>query len=220
MLQYIVGFLSNRSLKTVVGAHESEEVAIKNGVPQGAVLSVTLFLIAIADICRFEERNYEMIGYADEWYLYKSQKQIKDAEPILQRALDNIERWTQRTGFNISTEKTKTIVFTRSRPRNGRPAFKITLLGQTVEEVIALKILELTFDSRLTWQTHVRDAKIKAKKQLNILRCLAGTEWGADREVLLRTHCAVVLATIRYGETAYGSGRDKMLQQLESVHNQ
>jgi hypothetical protein len=114
----------------------------------------------------------------------------------------------------------KRIVFTRSRPRNGRPAFKITLLGQTVEEVIALKILGLTFDGRLTWQIHVRDAKIKAKKRLNILRWLTGTEWGADRVVFLRTHSAVILAILRYGETAYGSGRDKMLQQLESVHNQ
>jgi hypothetical protein len=29
---------------------------------------------------------------------------IKDAEPILQRALDNIERRMQRTAFNISPE--------------------------------------------------------------------------------------------------------------------
>jgi hypothetical protein len=119
---------------------------------------VTLILIAIADICRSEVQNHEMIGYVDDWYLYTCQKQIKNAEPIIHRALDNIERWTQRTGFNISTEKTNTIVFPRSRPRNGRPAFKITLLRQTVEEVKALKILGLTFDSRLTWQTHVRRA--------------------------------------------------------------
>jgi hypothetical protein len=36
-----------------------------------------------------------MIGYADNWYLYKIQNQVKDAELILQLALDNIERWTQ-----------------------------------------------------------------------------------------------------------------------------
>jgi hypothetical protein len=49
------------------------------------------------------------------------QKHIKNAKPILQKALDNIKRWTQNTGFNITIGKTKTIVFTRSKPGNGRP---------------------------------------------------------------------------------------------------
>jgi ribonuclease HI len=219
MLQFIMGFLDNRSLKTVIGPHESEVVAIENGVPQGAVLSVTLFLIAIADICRLEEQNCEMIGYADDWYLFTSQKHIKDAEPVLQKALDNIERWTQKTGFNISIEKTKGIVFTRSRPRNGRPALNLKLQGQQIEEVMALKILGLTFDCKLNWNTHIKDAKTRAKKRLNILRCLAGTEWGADRDVLLRTHSAVVLSALRYGETAYGSATETKLKDLETVHN-
>jgi hypothetical protein len=50
VLKLIVGFLSNNGLKTVVGAQESEEIAIENGVPQWAVLSVKLVLITI---CRY-----------------------------------------------------------------------------------------------------------------------------------------------------------------------
>jgi hypothetical protein len=53
----------------------------------------------------------------------------------------------------------------------------MTLQGQTVEEVKALTILGLTFDSRLTWQTLVRDAMIKANKRLNILRCPEMSCW-------------------------------------------
>jgi hypothetical protein len=66
----------------------------------------------------------------------------------------------------------------------------------------------------------VKEAKIKAKQRLNILRCLAGIEWGADREILLRAHNAIVLGTLRYGETAYGSAKERILKQLEPVHNQ
>jgi Reverse transcriptase (RNA-dependent DNA polymerase) len=169
LLQFIVGFLQNRSLKTTIGAQESEEIEIENGVPQGAVLSVTLFLIAVADICRPSNSNYKMIGYADDWYIYTSQLQIEQAKHILQQALDKIDRWAQRTGFTISREKTKSIIFTKSKPRNGRPALDVKLRGQPIEEEVILKILGLTFDNRLTWQTHVKEAKIKAKKRLNIL---------------------------------------------------
>jgi Reverse transcriptase (RNA-dependent DNA polymerase) len=202
LLKFVVEFLQNRSFRTMVGDQESEETVIGNGVPQGAVLSVTLFLIAISNICPIKSTNYKMIGYADDWYIYTSQKQIHEAERILQQVLDQIDRWTQKTGFNISREQTKSIIFTKSRPRNGRPDLGVKLRGESIEEETTLKILGLTFDNRLTWKTHVKKAKTKAKQRLNILRCLAGTEWGADRE------------------TAYGSATKNTLKQLEPVHNQ
>jgi ribonuclease HI len=217
ILQFISGFLSNRSMKTMVGALESDEVEIENGVPQGAVLSVTLFLIAIADICRYDDEKYKMIGYADDWYIYTIQEDITSAERILQNALDRVNRWTQRTGFNISIEKTKAIVFTRLG--RARPPLKLELEGHTIEEVPILRILGLTFDMKLLWKTHIKDVKARAKKRINILRCLAGTEWGADRDVLLRAHHAIVLSALRYGETAYGSACKSLLDQLESIHN-
>jgi hypothetical protein len=109
-----------------------------------------------------------------DWYkyTYTSQKHIKDAESILQKALDNIERWTQKTGNN-SIEKTKIIVFTRSSPGKVRPASNLKLQGQEIEEAMALKILGLTFEHRLTQNTYIKNAKIRVKKRFNILRCLA-----------------------------------------------
>jgi hypothetical protein len=97
---------------------------------------------------------------------------------------------------------------------------KSCLKGQDleIEKVMALKILGLTFECQLTWNTHIKDAKTRAKKRLNILRFLAGTDWGVDRDVLLRIHSAVVLSALRYGETAYGSATKKKLKDLEPVH--
>jgi len=219
MLKFITNFLEGRKLKTLVGSQESEEQEIENGVVQGAVLSVTLFLVAIANICSSQE-NYKMIGYADDWYIYTSGKNITQLQHILQQALNKIDRWTQRTGFSISREKTKCIVFTKSKPRRGQTPLTVELRGQVIEEVNSLKILGLTFDKRLTWKTHVKNAKIKAKQRLNIIRCLAGTTWGADREVLLKAHHAIILSALRYGETAYGSASESILKALEPIHNQ
>jgi hypothetical protein len=159
-----------------------------------------------------------MIGYADDWYVYTFQEDVKEAERILQRALDRIYQWTLRTGFNISTEKTKAIVFTRLNPRTP-PTLELQLEGRPIEEVNTLKILGLTFDKKLSWRTHIRDAKARAMKRINILRCLAGTEWGADRDVLLQAHHAIVLSALRYGETAYGSASPTLLKTLEPIYN-
>jgi hypothetical protein len=43
------------------------------------------------------------------------------------------------------------------------------------------KILGITFDNRLTWKAHITEAK--AAKRMNVLRSLAGTNWGADQSM-------------------------------------
>jgi hypothetical protein len=56
------------------------------------------------------EESVKMIGYADDWLTYTSQKTQKVAENKLQKATKEIKEWTRRCGFKISTEKTKTML--------------------------------------------------------------------------------------------------------------
>ncbi|CAL4116097.1 unnamed protein product, partial [Meganyctiphanes norvegica] len=51
--KFIINFLSNRFIRVRIGTHISEAFLVENGIPQGSVLSCTLFLIAINSI--FEE---------------------------------------------------------------------------------------------------------------------------------------------------------------------
>jgi Reverse transcriptase (RNA-dependent DNA polymerase)/Endonuclease-reverse transcriptase len=67
LLAYTNNFMSSRSIRVAVGNTYSEEREIENGVPQGAVISVTLFLIAINDIAQSNSKLSKMIGYADDW---------------------------------------------------------------------------------------------------------------------------------------------------------
>jgi hypothetical protein len=53
------------------------------------------------------------------------------------------------------SEMKKTIVFTRPRPKNGRPAFKTTQLGQTLGVVIDY------------WQTSMSEMQ-RSKKKLGL----------------------------------------------------
>jgi hypothetical protein len=63
----------------------SSPMTIENGVVQGAVLSVTLILVAMATICKGIEEPTRIVQYADDWVIYSSQRTPRMAEIKLQK---------------------------------------------------------------------------------------------------------------------------------------
>jgi hypothetical protein len=53
--------MKNQTLRVAIGNILSEEKQIENGVVQGAVLSVTLFLVAMADITHGITHQYNRL---------------------------------------------------------------------------------------------------------------------------------------------------------------
>ena len=47
------------------------------------------------------------------------------------------------------------------------------------------KYLGLIFDKKLTWASHILSAKGRCLRDLNILKVLTNTSWGADRHIML-----------------------------------
>jgi hypothetical protein len=66
--------MKNRTLRVAIEKTLSEEKQIENGVVQGAVLSVTLFLVAMVEITHEIEEPIKIIGYADDWIIHTTHK--------------------------------------------------------------------------------------------------------------------------------------------------
>ena len=79
--------------------------------------------------------------------------------------------------------------------------------------------LGLTFDSRLTWVPHIHSIKTACHKPLSLLRVLAHTSWGADRDTLLLLHRTLVLSKLEYGCEVYSSATAARLRVLDPVHH-
>jgi hypothetical protein len=82
MVGFAKNFMSNRTLRVPVGNTLSSPMSIKNGVVQGAVLSVTLFLVAMATIFKGIKESTRILGYADDWVIYTSQR-TPQKQPII-----------------------------------------------------------------------------------------------------------------------------------------
>ena len=71
-----------------------------------------------------------------------------------QTTIKTIENWCQSKGLNISALKTKIVMFTWNRKWSLRP---IEVCGETIDLSDEIKLLGITLDSKLKFNTHIDD---------------------------------------------------------------
>jgi Reverse transcriptase (RNA-dependent DNA polymerase) len=107
----------------------------------------------------------KIIGYADDWMIFTSHKDVRTCETRMQKAMQQIIKWTNDTGFQISIEKTKSNLFSRKNYEIiNRPKINIWIKEERIEQVRQHRILGLIFDSRMTSNEHILYAMAKAEK--------------------------------------------------------
>ena len=92
--------------------------------------------------------------------------------------------------------------------------------SQPVPHVPETKFLGLVFDSKLSWVPHLRSARVKCMRSLELLKCLSRLSWGADRTTLLRVYRAITRSQLDYGCQVYSSATRSSLQMLDTIHHQ
>lgn len=217
MLNFAKNYLKNRSVRVRVNGHLSEKYKIENGVPQGGVISVTFFLLAINEITQSIQAPVKCSFYADDGTILLAGKNLKTSEKILQNTLNQLQIFSNQTGFKFSKSKTTVTIFSKSKTDGSD--IELYLDNQKLNILNEVKILGLTFDTKLTWIPHLYNLKKECYKRLNIMKTLASKNWGADQDVLLKTYNALIQAKIDYGSIIYDSASDHRLQILSPIQN-
>ena len=213
MFDWIKSFLSDRTFQVRVGSSFSSIARLENGVPQGAQISPLLFLVMINDLPACTEQVH-MSLFADDSMTSKGGKQIAYLTDCTQSAMNNIESWSDRWGFKISTSKTVAVLFSNAvitTPVN------LQLCGKRIEVVRVARFLGLMFDQRLTWSSHIDLIEQKCTKRLNFMRAIAGTTWGACRKTLLLLYGSLIRSIIDYGCEVYDTAPKRQLARLDKI---
>ena len=90
----------------------------------------------------------------------------------------------------------------------------------TIQFVKEAKFLCLIWDTKLTFEPHIKYLKARCQKSLNILKVLSRAEVGADQTTLLKLYRSLVRSKLDYGCIVYGSGCKTVSAKLDHVHNQ
>ena len=214
---FIQNFLTDRVFKVRIGRHLSQFYSLDNGIPQGSVLSVTLFAIAIDDVVECIQEPVMGSLFVDDLAIFCRSSKVATAGRQLQMTLNRLNIWSRRNGFRFSAKKTKCLHFHRLRGIQVPP--NLRLGNVELPFVESLRFLGMIFDRRLNWRDHISDLRERCLKILNILRFLTRTTWGADRSSMILLYRALVRSRLDYGSVVYSSGRDSYLKPLSTVHH-
>ena len=83
--------------------------------------------------------------------------------------LDRVSEWCDLWGMKLIASKTKTMIVSRSRTMHSQSP-PLTIGGTLHKESDDLVILGVTFDSKMTFEMHLRSVSRAASQRLSILR--------------------------------------------------
>ena len=215
LYNWVRNFLCDRKIMVKVGTAYSSVVSVENGTPQGSVCSPVLFDIMINDIFEKVEKTIGKSLYADDGALWMKGRNLKYLQRKMQQAIDVVEEWANSWAVKMSVAKTQVICFSKKYKE-----VSLYLYGQKLEQVRTIRFLGNVFDDKLCWRQHVESVQTKCKKVNNLLRCLAGQEWGASKEALVRVYQALMRSSLDYGSIAYMAAAETHLVKLDRQQNQ
>ena len=215
---FIENFLADRWIQVRVGSTLSEKFDQAQGVPQGSILSTTLFNIKINSIMDCLDPKTDGSLYVDDFCMCYRSKSMRTIERHLQQCINRIENWASHNGFKFSKSKTQCVHFCQLRKVHNDP--ELYLYGSLIPVVEDFKFLGVLFDRKLSFIPHIKYLKAKCLKALNLLKVLSHTDWGADRTILLQLYRSLIRSKLDYGSIVYGSARPSYISSLDTVHHQ
>ncbi|KAG5859130.1 hypothetical protein JTB14_035193 [Gonioctena quinquepunctata] len=137
------------------------------------------------------------IMYVDDITIFFSSDNMDLIQRTLQQAINSLVKEADNKGFKFSVSKTNVMHFCRLRHPHNHP--RLYMKNQLLECKPQTKFLGIIFDSKLYWKQHIEYLGNRCKKAMNVIRCIANINWGADKEVLQQLYRSMILSKIDYG---------------------
>ena len=222
--RWVAAFLRTRTAQVLMNGTLSSKVRMKQGLPQGSVLSPLLFIIFINDLVKDLPEEVTASLFADDAALYAQHTDLSIAEEKLQEAITVVENWSLENKLDLNTKKSCTFFFsTDPHEASWRP--NINLLGSRMpfgegEEEKKPKFLGVRLDRTLCFQDHVMEVCERVTKRCRMLSCLASRAWGWRKRSLRRVFITCQRSILDYAAPAWQpSLSPSQFEHLERTQN-
>ena len=177
------------------------------GVPQGGVISPTLFNVHVNDIedCIPRGIPVSTCKYADDCTLYELVS--KDSVSQMQDAVTHLESWAVQNKMELNAKNTKDMWITFKKCCPIPPPISIWPTG----------LLGVYVQNDLKWNTHVSSIASKACKRVHYLRVCRTAH--LPRDIGLTTYIAKIRPVLEFASPVWGGLPIYLEEDLQRVQN-
>jgi hypothetical protein len=194
--RFLCAYLRGRQTYVVFRNSRSKYRKVRQGVPQGGVLSPVLFNLYMSHMPA-PPGNIKLVSYADDSNILNSGPKIHTIVEEVNVYLNTLDNWFKRRNLFISPSKSSATLFSTFSGDAG-VTLEVKIDGQTVPTVRKPKFLGIVFDNLLSFNQQVSELKSKLQSKNNILKALTGSSWGKEKEVITNTYKAISQSVLNY----------------------
>ena len=158
-LPFFKSYLHNRTQRVLLHGSYSSKEAVKYGVPQGSVLGPILFSLFISDLpLHVKDISVDCDMLVDDTTLHTSGKDIMQIRNNMQESLDQVSNWCDNNHMVINPTNIKSMTITTRQKHQLSPLpFDLVLNGAKIDQVTEHRLLGITIDNKLRWDSHINN---------------------------------------------------------------
>ena len=215
-LKWFKSYLENRSTKVKAQNNLSESVKLLMGVPQGGVLSPTLYSMYTADICNIFDRHGIMYHlYADDIIIYFSDVNLnkKELENKISSIFEDINRYMINKHLKLNQDKTEILFI--SRNKNISKNFNNIKINETI----------INFKSAITSIGCIIDKEFSMNEQISnivkkcnyTLHCISKIRQNIDNKTTQILISSLILSKLEYNLELLYNLPQNSIEKLEKI---
>lgn len=217
---WIVDFLRNRTFSVKVDKSISNIYTITAGVPQGAVLSPTLFSLFINDIPLTNQyQKGESSLFADDLAHLNQDRNLKRLEIHVQRYLYLLQDWLSNWRLSMSAQKCSYVLFGKNSTINSKH-ISLKLYENEIPRDNNPRYLGAILDPQLNFKPYLDFLATKANQRLNIIKFLSSKPWAMDSQVLLNIYKVMIRSVFEYCPAAVLMTTQASQRRIQSIEYQ
>ncbi len=203
IIEFIHEFLSDRTFMVKMENIIGSKTDIHCGVPQGGVLSPTLFSIYINDIplANKIDSNSSSYLFADDLadvFMFKTiGPRIEDK---INKRLTELHEWLSIWRLTLAATKCNYMILSKNKKTGAKDELKLKIGGEFIpkDEDNNIRFLGIRFDFLLSFKHQINYLKDTIRKRMNILKIISHKSWHLNQKTLVNIYKTMIRSVLDY----------------------